>query len=233
MSSDIHQIRIGLTNNHPCSYLKDRMERVAVALDNTMQSDENYEVLLANGFRRSGDTIYKPHCDNCSSCHALRIAIPDFVLSKSQKRLLNKVKDQVTWKMKSDLDENWFSLYSQYIKARHRNGTMYPPKKDEFDKFAKSRWLNTQFLHVYHNSQLIAIAVTDILPHSASAFYTFFDPTSSLSIGTLAVLLQAQYCKVHRKQWLYLGYQIDECPAMNYKVRFQRHQRLVNQRWQG
>ncbi len=233
MSSDIHQIRIGLTNNHPCSYLKDRMERVAVALDNSMQSDENYEILLANGFRRSGDTIYKPHCDACSACHALRIAVPDFVPSKSQKRLLNKVKDEITWQLKSELDENWFTLYSQYIKARHRDGTMYPPQKDEFDKFAKSQWLNTQFLHIYQHNQLIAIAVTDVLPHSASAFYTFFDPNSQLSIGTLAVLLQLEFCKTHRKQWLYLGYQIDECSAMNYKVRFQRHQRLVNQRWQG
>jgi arginine-tRNA-protein transferase len=33
------------------------------------------------------------------------------------------------------------------------------------------------------------------------------------------------------KEWLYLGYQIDECPAMNYKTRFHPHQRLVNQRW--
>ncbi len=110
---------------------------------------------------------------------------------------------------------------------------MYPPQKDEFDKFAKSQWLNTQFLHIYQHNQLIAIAVTDVLPHSASAFYTFFDPNSPLSIGTLAVLLQLEFCKTHQKQWLYLGYQIDECPAMNYKVRFQRHQRLVNQRWQG
>jgi len=233
MSSGIHQIRIGLTNNHPCSYLKDRMERVAVALDTDMQSGENYEILLANGFRRSGDTIYKPHCDTCSACHALRISVPDFHPSKSQKRLINKVKDKIKWELKTELDPNWFSLYAQYIKARHRNGTMYPPQKDEFDKFARSEWLDTRYLHIYEDGRLIAIAVTDVLPHSASAFYTFFDPTSPLSIGTLAVLLQLEYCKKSGKQWLYLGYQIDECPAMNYKVRFQRHQRLVNQRWQG
>ena len=232
MSSDIHQIRIGLTNNHPCSYLKDRMERVAVALDSSMQSDENYEILLANGFRRSGDTIYKPHCDTCSACHALRVSVPSFTPSKSQKRLINKMKPHLTWELKPKLDENWFSLYSKYIKARHRDGTMYPPQKDEFDKFANSQWLNTQFLHIYEDNQLIAVAVTDILPNSASAFYTFFDPESSLSIGTLAILIQLEYCKNSRKQWLYLGYQIDDCPAMNYKVRFQRHQRLVNQRWQ-
>lgn len=59
MSTDIQHIRIGLTNNHPCSYLPERQERVAVALDERLHTEENYQLLMANGFRRSGDTIYK------------------------------------------------------------------------------------------------------------------------------------------------------------------------------
>ncbi|WP_261903872.1 arginyltransferase [Vibrio fortis] len=232
MSSGLHQIRIGLTDNHSCSYLPERQERVAVTLDEHMHTPDNYEVLLANGFRRSGATIYKPHCDNCSSCHALRLFIPEIQLSKSQKRLLNKAKS-LTWKMKPQMDETWFELYSRYITARHRSGTMYPPKKDEFLQFSKNDWLDTQYLHIYHNEKLVAIAVTDVMSQSTSAFYTFFDPDIDLSLGTLGVLFQIQHAQQTQKQWLYLGYQIDECPAMNYKVRFQRHQRLVNQVWQG
>ncbi|MEX0333408.1 arginyltransferase [Vibrio tubiashii] len=232
MSSDLQQIRIGLTDCHPCSYLADRQERVAVALDPTMHCGSSYEVLLANGFRRSGDTIYKPHCDLCSACQAIRVSIPDVVTSRNQKRLLNKAK-AFSWQLKEQMDDNWFELYSRYIEARHRNGTMYPPKQKEFAQFSQCAWLNTQFLHIYDQDKLIAIAVTDILSNSVSAFYTYFDPDYALSLGTLAVLFQIQYCQEQGKQWLYLGYQIDECPAMNYKVRFQRHQRLVNQRWQG
>ncbi|UPQ87138.1 arginyltransferase [Vibrio sinaloensis] len=232
MSSDLQQIRIGLTDNHTCSYLSDRQERVAVALDPAMHCGSSYEVLLANGFRRSGDTIYKPHCDRCQACQAIRVSIPDFTLSRNQKRLLNKA-HSIEWQLKESMDDNWFDLYSHYIEARHRNGSMYPPKRNEFAQFSQCNWLNTQFLHLYQSGTLIAIAVTDILSNSASAFYTFFDPAHPLSLGTLAVLYQAEYCRQQGKQWLYLGYQIDECPAMNYKVRFQRHQRLVNQRWQG
>ncbi|MGY5613132.1 arginyltransferase [Vibrio brasiliensis] len=232
MSSDLQQIRIGLTDSHPCSYLADRQERVAVALDPAMHCGSSYEVLLANGFRRSGDTIYKPHCDQCQSCQALRLSIPDFEPSRNQKRLLKK-SAQYQWQLKERMDDNWFDLYVRYIESRHKSGSMYPPKKEEFAQFSKCNWLNTQFLHIYQEQQLVAIAVTDILSNSASAFYTFFEPEHSLSLGTLAVLFQAEYCIEQGKQWLYLGYQIDECPAMNYKVRFQRHQRLVNQRWQG
>ncbi|HFF2759023.1 TPA: arginyltransferase, partial [Vibrio cholerae] len=115
MSSDIQQIRIGLTNNHPCSYLADRMERVAVAIDPQMQTPETYEVLMANGFRRSGDTIYKPHCDHCQSCQALRIPAPDFVPSKSQKRLLKLLSQEFHWQLKPELDEDWYTLYARYI----------------------------------------------------------------------------------------------------------------------
>lgn len=66
-----------------------------------------------------------------------------------------------------------------------------------------------------------------------SAFYTFYDPDIKLSIGTLSVLYQLELTRKQGKRWLYLGYQIDECPAMSYKVRFDSHQRLVNHRWQG
>ncbi|PWI34911.1 arginyltransferase [Vibrio albus] len=225
-------IKIGLTSYNPCSYLKSRSEQVAVALDDALHSPEGYELLLANGFRRSGDTVYTPYCGTCKACEAIRIAIPDFVPSRSQKRLINKIQT-LRWELKKEMDSNWFDLYRRYICSRHQDGTMYPPKKDQFFTFAHCRWLDTQFLHIYDNDHLIGIAVTDIMDNSASAFYTFFDPEYPLSLGTIAVLCQVEFCQAQEKQWLYLGYQIDECPAMNYKVRFKRHQRLVNHRWQG
>ncbi|GEM74912.1 arginyltransferase [Vibrio sagamiensis] len=233
MSTDLQHIRIGLTTNHPCSYLPERQEKVAVALDEELHTEQNYQVLMANGFRRSGDTIYRPQCDHCTACQPIRVAIQDFIPSKSQKRLLNRARN-LRWEIKDHLDDNWFELYSRYICQRHKKGTMYPPRDDEFSRFAATSWLTTKFMHIYgDDDQLLAIAITDIMSHCASSFYTFFDPDDTLSLGTLAVLYQIEYCQKSNKHWLYLGYQIDECPAMSYKTRFQRHQKLVNQRWQG
>ncbi|WP_076587208.1 arginyltransferase [Vibrio ostreicida] len=232
MSSDLQQIRIGLTDSHTCSYLKEQQERVAVALEPSMHSPSSYELLLANGFRRSGDTIYKPHCDQCQACQAIRVSVPDIHWSKSQKRLLSKAQ-HLTWVLREEMEPGWFELYTRYINARHRDGTMYPPNKNDFAQFSQCHWLRIQYLHIYDQDQLVAIAVTDTLSNSASAFYTFYDPEHELSLGTLGILFQLKYCQQEGKQWLYLGYQIDQCPAMNYKVRFQRHQRLVNQRWRG
>ncbi|MBD1558260.1 arginyltransferase [Vibrio sp. S9_S30] len=225
-------IRIGMTESHDCSYLDEHQERVAVVLDDVLHTCSGYELLMANGFRRSGNAIYKPQCEQCNACQSLRVAVSDFKPSKSQKRLLNKAKN-VEWKMKSSLDDEWFDVYEQYINERHREGSMYPPQKQDFADFAQNEWLNTQFLHVYEEDKLIGVAVTDVMSNCASAFYTFYTPNSELSLGTLCVLLQLDYCKKSGKQWLYLGYQIDECQAMNYKVRFHPHQRLVNHRWRG
>ncbi|MCE0496265.1 arginyltransferase [Vibrio salinus] len=228
----MQSIQIGLTKEHPCSYLDGQKERVAVAIDPKMQTAENYEILLANGFRRSGATIYKPYCKHCSQCQALRVDVMNFIPSRSQRRVINKSR-HLRFELKDRLDSEWFSLYADYIAKRHNTGSMYPPDKKEFEHFASCPWLQVNYLHIYDEDKLIAIAVMDVLPDCASAFYTFFDPENSLSLGTVAAIFQIEYCKLAQKQWLYLGYQIDSCPAMNYKVRFHPHQRLVNQLWRG
>jgi leucyl-tRNA---protein transferase len=228
----MQNISIGLTHESPCSYLSDQQERVAIAIEPELHTPHHYEMLLSNGFRRSGETIYTPYCVHCSACQSIRIPIANFVASKSQKRLRNKAK-YLHWSVKDDMDEGWFQLYEDYICQRHRNGSMYPPDKEEFSTFSMNSWLSTKFIHIYDNEQLIGIAITDITPNSASSFYTFYNPNHPLSIGTLGVLFQLEFCKKLGKTWLYLGYQIDACPAMNYKVRFHPHQKLVNRRWQG
>ncbi|CAM3150767.1 arginyltransferase [Vibrio rarus] len=232
MNPELQHIRVGFTKSHPCSYLADRQERVAVALDSELLNINGYELLLANGFRRSGDTIYRPHCDGCQKCVAIRIDVEQFTPSKSQKRLLNKAA-QYSYKVTDSIDERWFDIYKRYIEARHANGSMFPPNKDDFTKFIHSSTIPSSFLHIFDEQKLLSIAVTDQLGNANSAFYTFYDPEHPMSLGTLSVLRQIQYTRSQGKKWLYLGYQIDDCPAMNYKVRFDSHQKLVNQRWQG
>ncbi|MBM7036844.1 arginyltransferase [Vibrio ulleungensis] len=232
MTSELKQIQIGYTENHPCSYLENQLERIAIAMDDSMHNNAGYEVLLANGFRRSGKTIYMPHCDQCQECQAIRIPVKDFVPSRSQKRLLNKAK-HLQLVVARKLDEQWFTLYERYIEAKHPTGSMYPANQRNFEQFIESHGISTRFLHIYDDKELIAVAVTDTLSKSASAFYTFYQPNYAISLGTLSVLLQIKYCNIKELDWLYLGYQIDACQAMNYKVKFNPHQRLVNRRWQG
>lgn len=232
MLPELQKIKVGFTQGHPCSYLRDQEERVAVVLEEELQTASGYELLMANGFRRSGDTIYRPYCEGCNKCIAIRIDAEHSTPSRSQKRLLNKAKD-LHWEVNFEIDNNWFEVYAAYINARHSDGSMFPPQKNDFAKFSQSSKIPISYLQIYHNDKLVSVAVTDQVSNANSAFYTFYDPNFPISLGTLSVLLQIEFTRLQGKKWLYLGYQIDECAAMNYKVRFDSHQKLVNQRWQG
>lgn len=223
-------LRIGLTPTSSCNYLPEAQEQLGVVMDHHWLTPEGYGLLLASGYRRSGSAVYRPMCRLCEACTPLRIDCRHFQPSKSQKRQLNQMKS-LHWEFKPTLDENWFTLYEKYIRLRHANGTMYPANKEQFYDFCTAAWMDTLFLHVYDQDRLIAIAVTDMFSDALSAVYSFFDPDSPLSLGTLCVLFQIQYARQTGRAWLYPGYQIDACKAMNYKVRFKPHQKLHDGQW--
>lgn len=224
-------LRIGLTPESNCNYLMGNVEQLGVVMDRHWLTPTGYGALLAAGYRRSGSAVYKPMCPHCRACTPLRIDCHLFTPSKSQKRQLNQMK-ALRWELKAELDDDWFALYERYIRQRHASGSMYPPNKAQFFEFCTAPWMETQFLHVYQQDKLIAIAVTDVFHDALSAVYSFFDPDSSLSLGTLCVLYQIQHCHQTGRRWLYPGYQIDDCQAMNYKIRFKPHQKMLENGWE-
>ena len=52
-----------------------------------------YGILMANGFRRSGDIFYNQECKTCSQCIPIRLSVKDFKISKSQKAVCRKNQD--------------------------------------------------------------------------------------------------------------------------------------------
>nr|WP_086938008.1 arginyltransferase [Thaumasiovibrio occultus] len=223
---------VGLTPSKPCSYLPEQQDQLMVVMDDEWHSRSHYRLLMDHGFRRSGDMIYRPNCPECKACQSIRVDCAYFSPSRSQRRILNKASN-ITAILKNAMDEDWFSLYSRYIEQRHADGSMYPPNKDDFARFSASEWMQPQYLHLYDNQEgkLIAIAVCDRFNDGLSALYTFFDPDSPLALGTLAILFQIKFAQTHQLRWLYLGYQVDECPAMSYKTRYKPCQRWVDGEW--
>ena len=214
-----------------CNYLADQEESVAVVLDADLHTDRGYGFLVQSGFRRSGNNIYRPYCDACKACHSLRVDTLGFIPSRSQKRHLSQLK-RLSVEFKDEMDSDWFSLYERYISARHFNGSMYPANKHDFRSFVQSDWQTSKYLHLYQDGkQLIAIAVTDMLENGYSAIYSFFEPTHAWSLGSLCVLAQIEQARKNDIPWLYLGFQIDACSAMNYKQKFKPHQRYVAGSW--
>ena len=83
-------MKFGVTQPFDCSYLPDRQEQLLVYIPEESPCASHYTQLIQAGFRRSGDQIYRPHCEACQKCESIRVKVKQFKPSKSQKRILNK-----------------------------------------------------------------------------------------------------------------------------------------------
>ncbi|MFU2508642.1 arginyltransferase [Pseudoalteromonas sp. ASV78] len=224
--------RLGLSQQFDCSYLADRQEQLLVILDPSCYTPNKFEQLLALGFRRSGDQIYRPHCPACSACKSVRVLAQAFLPTKSQKRKLNKAKNTFRVKYSDQQRPEYFPLYSKYITERHQDGSMFPPDQSQFNSFIFCHWLPITFIELWDQEKLVAVAVTDCMHKAVSAIYSFFDPDyEHYSVGTIMILEQLKFAKQYDKEFVYLGYQIDECAKMRYKTQFLPAQNRVAEQW--
>lgn len=225
-------LKFALTQPYQCNYLDDEKEQLLVCMPpEGVMHKKYYEWLITEGFRRSGDQVYRPHCGNCNACTSVRVLTHQFKPTRSQKRVLSKAKDW-TFGFVTSLTDEHYRLYESYISARHADGTMYPPSKPQFIQFVQCNWHPAQYLEARHKGQLVALAVTDIFEQAFSALYTFFDPElAQYSPGTLMILQQIEHAKQHGKRYLYLGYQVDGCQKMAYKDKYLPQEQFINGKW--
>jgi leucyl-tRNA---protein transferase len=230
MKSDL--IRVFQTLEHPCGYYADRNARNLVIDPLARGLPQVYGTALERGFRRSGGHVYRPHCVGCRACVASRVPVADFVPDRSQRRCLRRNAD-VTMQLAPPLrtDEN-FALYRRYLSARHPDGGMDDPAEEDFERFLACAWSPTRFLELRAGGELLAVAVTDVLPQGLSAVYTFYAPEhAARSLGTCAILHQIDWARSAGVPYVYLGYWIDHHPKMDYKLRFQPLERLRDGAW--
>lgn len=229
---DFSQITVGLTQAFDCNYLTAEKEQLLVIRDDRCHTDFVYEQLMAKGFRRSGNEIYRPHCPGCNACQSIRIPVNTFTPTRSQKRVNNRCNKPFTVTHSLTADPGSYALYEKYISERHDQGSMFPPSPSQYEGFLFCEWLDIMFINIWHGDKLIAVAVTDVLPNGLSAIYSFFDPEyEAYSLGSFCILSQIAICKTQLKEYLYLGYQIDNCQKMSYKTKFKPYQRLICSQW--
>jgi leucyl-tRNA---protein transferase len=221
-----------LTAPHSCSYLEGEQAQTVFVSPSFELNTASYSQLIAHGFRRSGDDVYRPRCAQCSQCVPVRLPVAQFKPNRSQKRCLQKNRKTTAIIKPSTFDQAHYDLYLRYQNQRHAEGSMAHSSPDEYIKFLGSSWCTTQFIEFFCDGELAAVAIVDRLYNALSAVYTFFDPTfSGNSLGVYAVLWQIQYAQEQNLEWLYLGYWIADCQKMNYKDQYQPLQGFINQQW--
>jgi arginine-tRNA-protein transferase len=226
-------IQLYQSAEHRCAYLDGKRARSLFVDPYRAKSMPLYEALIDQGFRRSGEFIYRPNCPDCRQCIPLRIAAEEFSPRRIQRRIWNRQQAlfRVT-EQAAGFDPAHYDLFRRYIQSRHPHGEMATTTEEGYAQFISSSWSLSSSFAFYQDDKLIAVAVTDVLRQGLSAVYTFFDPElARLSLGVFCLLWQIEECKRRRLPWLYLGYWVPECQKMSYKSQYLPHEIFVDGKW--
>lgn len=230
--TELARLKFYATQPHTCSYLPEE-QATTLFLDPSQPMDvQVYADLSEMGFRRSGDHLYRPHCQKCDACTAARIPAALFVPNRQQKRIFKRNSDLTVQAVKPGFSEEHFDLYQRYIEQRHADGDMFPPSREQFSTFLVRDLPFSTFYEFRLDNRLMAVAVTDVLPNGLSAVYTFYEPSEERrSLGRFGILWQIAEAQRLGLEALYLGYWIKNCKKMNYKTEYRPIELLINQRW--
>ena len=228
-----HSIRCHMTVPFDCSYLPEHLASNQV-IDPTLTLNPTLlGALLNNGFRRSGNHVYRPQCPDCQQCVSIRIPVSTFKPNRSQQR--NWRQNQALHKITTgaELRDEQFELYQRYLAARHSDSEMNNPIPADYIGFLTAPNVKTAFHEFRHQDRLLAIAVADHTPNGLSAVYTFFDPDcTKLGLGTYAILWLIHHARELGLPWVYLGYWIKDCRKMSYKTHFNPCEGYIDNTWQ-
>lgn len=221
-------IPLYLTTEQSCSYLDNRKSQSTLVDERFGMTQQIYSRLIERGFRRSGNMVYAPHCQNCSACIACRVRPEKFKASRSQKRCIEMHKDTKVIIKPCVYDEKHQELYKCYMVNRHSETTSF-----EYMEFFGSRWSETWMVEFHIEKQLAAVAVVDVMKNALSAVYTFYEPMlKHYSLGTYAVLWQIEKARELGMKYVYLGYWVENSQKMDYKKNFRPLEVFMNQQWQ-
>lgn len=216
-----------------CPYLDAKVARMPLEYPRRRLLPADLDLLLQQGYRRTGSMLYRTQCPNCQQCVPVRVDVNAFRISRSMKRVLNRANREleIRWGQPT-VDADRLRLFNAHRSERElsRSG---PADSADYHEFLVASCVETAELTFRIDGKLIGIAIVDLGQRSLNAVYTHFDPEyGRYSIGTLAVLKQIQRAIQTGRTFVYLGLFVAENSHLNYKRRFQPQQRLIDHVWQ-
>ena len=206
----------------PCPYLPGRVERRVVTELVGRSAAALHDSLSHAGFRRSHRIVYAPACPGCNACVAVRVIVPEFQASESQRRVWNASPGVRVAETTATATEEQYGLFAAYQNSRHAQGDMAKMDLLDYQALVEDTVVDT-FIAEFRESdgRLIAACLTDRLKDGLSAVYSFFDPNlARRSLGTYMILWLIRRAEELGLPYVYLGYWIEDCKKMSYKAKF-------------
>lgn len=205
-----------------CSYLHGKQSISQIVVPPDVVDSFYYANMLRQGFRRSGTFVYRPQCNTCKACLSLRIDVENFTASRRFKRIINKNKSLQCRQLPLHWEEEHFQLYMRYQRARHQEEVDELRMRADYREFILNSYVSSALLEYRDaDNHLIMVSLIDISDDGISAVYTFYEPDNKNSLGHYGILCQLDLCKITSKPWLYLGYWVDGCDKLSYKMDYQ------------
>ncbi|GAA5784762.1 putative arginyl-tRNA--protein transferase [Chitiniphilus shinanonensis] len=226
------QLQFYATAPYPCSYLPDQLARSQVAVPSELIDTRTYSQLVQHGFRRSGQFVYRPHCDACQACVPVRLPVAEFEPNRTQRRAARHHANLKTRILGLEYSEAHFRLYQRYQAARHSGGGMDEDGREQYESFILKSNV-ASFLAEFREAGVVRmVSLVDQLEDGLSSVYTFYDPDiPGSSYGVFNILWQVGLARQLGLPYVYLGYWIEACRKMAYKTQYHPIEGLIDGRW--
>lgn len=184
---------------------------------------EELDRYLENGWFRLGRNLFTTSFltfqDSLFDALWLRVHLPDFVPSRSQRELLKKSTRFQVRDREFELTEEkeaLFALYRESVSfqpAKNLAGIL-PPECTLFD---------SREVCIFDGDRLIACGVYDQGKSAAEGIVNFFDPEyKRFSLGKLLMLHKIRVCRENGSDWFYPGYVVPGYARFDYKLEISR-----------
>ena len=233
------QLRFYMTSVAPCPYLPGKTERKVFAnlpfSDGAHVNDE----LTNAGFRRSQNISYRPACDACDACVSVRIPVPEFDFSRSQRKVLARNADLSRSLVEAEATPEQFDLLRRYLEGRHPSGGMSDMGWADYVAMVEDTAVRTHLIEYRlpatddDPGDLVGVCLTDLLHDGLSMVYSFFEPElERRSLGQFAIVDHLRQAAMVGLPYVYLGYWVQGSPKMDYKARFRPMEALRPLGWE-
>lgn len=217
----------------PCPYLADRSERKVVTLLAGDDPDQLHHALSEAGFRRSQDLAYRPACESCDACVAVRIPAGRFRPGRSLRRIMARNRLVEAREPGSGARLEHYELFRRYLLSRHANGGMADMTFSDYRSMVEDSPVRTILVEFREpDGRLLAVCLTDRMRDGLSLVYSFFEPRAARrSPGIYMILWHIERVLELGIDYVYLGYWIGGSPKMSYKARFRPLEALTSKGW--